>query len=47
MQTRPPIQPGEPAPHFELPAATGDGTVSLEDYRGKSPLLLAFFRGLY
>jgi hypothetical protein len=24
-----------------------EGTVSLNDYRGRSPLLLAFFRGLY
>jgi peroxiredoxin len=24
-----------------------DGTVSLDDYRGRSPVLLAFFRGIY
>jgi peroxiredoxin len=41
------LQPGEPAPDFMLPAADRDGTVSLADYRGRSPLLLAFFRGIY
>jgi peroxiredoxin len=44
---RSPIQPGEPAPEFDLPAASGSGTVSLADYRGKSPVYLALFRGLY
>ena len=42
-----PIGPGEPAPDFTLPAAHGPGSVSLSDYRGKSPVLLALFRGLY
>jgi peroxiredoxin len=41
------VQPGEPAPDFTLPAVHRDGTVSLADYRGRSPLLLAFFRGIY
>ena len=41
------IQPGDPAPDFTLPAVQRDGTVSLADYRGRSPLLLAFFRGIY
>jgi peroxiredoxin len=44
---RSPIQPGEPAPEFDLPAASGSGTVSLADYRGKSAVYLALFRGLY
>jgi peroxiredoxin len=42
-----PLEPGDPAPSFTLPAAHGEGTVSLADYRGRSPLLLALFRGLY
>jgi peroxiredoxin len=42
-----PVQPGEPAPDFTLPAANREGSVSLADYRGRSPLLLALFRGLY
>ena len=46
-QPRPPVQPGEPAPEFTLPAASGEGSVSLAQYRGKSPLYLALFRGLY
>jgi peroxiredoxin len=41
------LQPGEAAPDFTLPAVHRDGTVSLADYRGRSPLLLAFFRGIY
>ena len=42
-----PVGPGEPAPAFTLPAVGRDGTVSLDDYRGRSPVLLALFRGLY
>ena len=41
------LRPGEPAPDFTLPAVHREGTVSLADYRGRSPLLLAFFRGIY
>ena len=41
------IRPGDPAPDFALPAVHRDGTVSLADYRGRSPVLLAFFRGIY
>src|SRR5262245_13442941 len=41
------LRPGEPAPDFTLPAVHHEGTVSLGDYRGRSPLLLAFFRGIY
>ena len=44
---RPPLQPGEPAPDFTLPLVGGEGTVSLADYRGKHPVLLALFRGLW
>lgn len=44
---RPPVQPGERAPEFTLPAAHGDGTVSLAEYRGRGPVLVALFRGLY
>ena len=42
-----PVACGEPAPDFMLPAAHADGMVSLADYRGRSPVLLALFRGLY
>jgi peroxiredoxin len=47
VERRPPVQPGEPAPDFTLPAANREGSVSLADYRGRSPLLLALYRGLY
>ena len=49
MTTEPtrPLEPGDPAPGFTLPAANGEGTVSLADYRGRSPLLVALLRGLY
>lgn len=46
-ERRHPVLPGEPAPDFTLPAANRAGTVSLADYRGQRPLLLALFRGLY
>ena len=46
-ESRPPVSPGEPAPDFVLPAVNRDGTVSLADYRGKTPVLLAMMRGLY
>jgi peroxiredoxin len=42
-----PLQPGDPAPDFRLPAIHREGEVSLADYKGRSPLLLALFRGLY
>jgi peroxiredoxin len=44
---RGPVQPGEPAPTFTLPAVEREGTVSLADYRGKSPLFLSINRGLW
>jgi peroxiredoxin len=43
----PPLRPGDPAPAFTLPAVNRDGPVSLDDYRGRSPVLLALFRGLH
>jgi peroxiredoxin len=42
-----PVQPGEMAPDFSLPAVHQAGSVSLRDYRGKSPVLVAIFRGLF
>jgi peroxiredoxin len=41
------LQPGAAAPDFVLPAIHRDGEVSLADYKGRSPLLLALFRGVY
>ena len=42
-----PVSPGAPAPDFALPAVDGSGTISLQDYRGRSPLFLALFIGLW
>lgn len=47
IESRPPLQPGEQAPDFTLPAVEREGTVSLADFRGRRPLLLALFRGVY
>lgn len=46
-ECRPPVSPGEPAPAFTLPVVDRDETVSLADYRGRSPLFLALFIGLW
>jgi peroxiredoxin len=42
-----PVQPGEPAPGFELPAINRGGTVSLDDFRGRRAVLIGLFRGLH
>ena len=42
-----PVAPGEPAPDFALPAVAGPETVSLADYRGRSPVFLALMVGLW
>jgi peroxiredoxin len=44
---RPPLEPGQPAADFALPALNREGTVSLSDYLGTSGLFLAIERGLY
>lgn len=43
---KPPLQPGEPAPTFTLPAANRDGMFSLADLRGRA-FLIGFYRGLH
>jgi peroxiredoxin len=45
--SHPVVQAGDPAPDFTLPAAHGEGSVSLSSYRGNSPVLLTLLRGLY
>ena len=42
-----PLRPGDPAPDFALLAVNRGGEVSLDDYRGRSPVLIALFRGLH
>ena len=47
VESRPPVTPGEPAPDFTLPAVDRPEQVSLADYRGRSPVFLALFIGLW
>ena len=47
FESRPPVTPGESAPNFSLPAVDGAGSVSLADYRGRSPVFLALMVGLW
>jgi peroxiredoxin len=47
VMSSPPMGPGESAPDFALPAVAGPETVSLADYRGRSPLFLALMVGLW
>jgi len=42
-----PLRPGDRAPAFTLPAVNREGVVSLEDYRGRSSVLVGLLRGLY
>ncbi len=42
-----PLQPGDIAPSFALPAVNRDGIVGLEDYQGKGPVLVTLLRGLH
>jgi peroxiredoxin len=42
-----PLQPGDRAPNFTLPIVNREGVLSLEDYRGKSAVLVGLFRGLH
>ena len=42
-----PLQPGDHAPSFAVPAVNRDGMVALEDYRGKGSVLVGLFRGLH
>jgi peroxiredoxin len=47
VESRPPVSPGEPAPEFTLPAVDRPEMISLGDYRGRSPVFLALFIGLW
>jgi peroxiredoxin len=41
------LSPGEAAPDFTLPAVDRSGTVSLADYRGRSPVFVVLLIGLW
>jgi peroxiredoxin len=47
VESRPPVTSGEAAPNFTLPAVDGAGSISLSDYRGRSPVFLALMVGLW
>jgi peroxiredoxin len=47
VESRPPVAPGEPAPDFTLPAVDRPEMISLAEYRGRSPVFLALFVGLW
>ena len=42
-----PLEPGDLAPLFALPGVNRDGDVSLEEFRGRSAVLVGLFRGLH
>ncbi|MBB4184466.1 peroxiredoxin [Sinorhizobium terangae] len=41
-----PLQPGDRAPNIVLDAISREGKIALDDFRGRSPLLIGLFRGL-
>jgi len=47
QSAQPTVQPGERAPDFVVPAVNEERTISLADYRGRAPLLLGLFPGMY
>lgn len=47
MPERRMLQAGDAAPAFVLPAVSRDGQVSLDDYRGRTSLLVGLYRGLH
>ncbi|MGG7580444.1 peroxiredoxin-like family protein [Rhizobium sp. Nf11,1] len=42
-----PLQPGDRAPNVVLDAISREGKIALDDFRGRSPLLIGLFRGLH
>jgi peroxiredoxin len=42
-----PLRPGDAAPGFALPALDREGMVRSDDYLGRSPIMVGFFRGLF
>ncbi|OWV73850.1 peroxiredoxin [Rhizobium sp. R339] len=42
-----PLQPGDRAPNVVFDAISREGKIALDDFRGRSPLLIGLFRGLH
>lgn len=47
MMSRRPTAVGDRAPDFVVSAVDGNGTISLEEFRGRQPLFLGLYRGLH
>ena len=41
------LQPGDAAPNVVLDAITRQGKVAVDDFRGRTPVLIGIFRGLH
>jgi peroxiredoxin len=41
------LRPGDPAPSITLDAINREERIALDDFRGRKPLLIGLFRGLY
>src|SRR5437763_15145587 len=46
-QPDPPLRPGDAAPSVVLDAITRQGKVAVDDYRGRTAVLIGIFRGLH
>ncbi|MGO7300500.1 redoxin family protein [Rhizobium leguminosarum] len=42
-----PLQPGDRVPNVVFDAISREGKIALDDFRGRSPLLIGLFRGLH
>ena len=42
-----PLRPGDRAPNIVFDAISHDGKIALDDFRGRTPLLVGLFRGLH
>ena len=42
-----PLRPGDRAPNIVFDAISREGKIALDDFRGRSPLLVGLFRGLH
>ena len=47
LATRQPLRPGDAAPDFTLPTVPDEGSVSLADYRGRTPVLVVLSRSVW
>ena len=43
----PPLRSGDAAPNFHLPSVNREGILSLDEYRGRTAVMVGLFRGLH